>query len=258
MTIGCGSARDGTRRIGPAPCAPPFRRPAGSCAAAPMRPLALQRFIDRVGFFLNLAAITALLVGGVGIGNAVTGYVAGKTAAIATLEVSRRLDPPGPPPISSRSSCSPFSGIVLGLIVGGIAPALVAPLLKGLLPVSLRLGLYPAPLAIAGLCGFLTTLVFALWPLAAIGQVSPASLFRDRVAPAPRHFRPAGGGGKRGIGARPGGTHRLQRRRSQGRAVVCRGRARGLPVVPHCRSAGGRGGQGSASPCQPAITPRAQ
>src|SRR5947207_444718 len=48
----------------------------------------------------------------------------------------------------------------------------------------------PAPLAVAGLCGLLTMLVFALWPLAAIGQVSPASLFRDRVAPAPRGFAP--------------------------------------------------------------------
>src|ERR1700688_1905967 len=47
---------------------------------------ALQRFIDRIGFFLNLAGITALLVGGVGIGNAVAGYVASKTAAIATLK----------------------------------------------------------------------------------------------------------------------------------------------------------------------------
>src|SRR5260370_2906856 len=47
---------------------------------------AMERFIDRVGFFLNLAGITALLVGGVGIGNAVAGYVGSKTAAIATLK----------------------------------------------------------------------------------------------------------------------------------------------------------------------------
>ncbi|TMJ75395.1 MAG: ABC transporter permease, partial [Alphaproteobacteria bacterium] len=46
----------------------------------------LQRFIERVGFFLDLAGITALLVGGIGIGNAVAGYVASKTAAIATLK----------------------------------------------------------------------------------------------------------------------------------------------------------------------------
>ena len=46
----------------------------------------MQRLIERVGFFLNLVGITALLVGGVGIGNAVAGYVASKTEAIATLK----------------------------------------------------------------------------------------------------------------------------------------------------------------------------
>jgi putative ABC transport system permease protein len=151
---------------------------------------ALQRFIDRVGFFLNLAAITALLVGGVGIGNAVAGYVASKTAAIATLKclgASTRLVFAA---YFLQILMLALLGVASGLIVGGVAPAVAAPLLKGLLPVSLRLGLYPVPLAIAGLCGFLTTLVFALWPLAAIGQVSPASLFRDRVQPAPRYFAP--------------------------------------------------------------------
>ena len=46
----------------------------------------LQRLIDRVGLFLSLVGLTALLVGGVGIGNAVGNYIAGKTATIATLK----------------------------------------------------------------------------------------------------------------------------------------------------------------------------
>jgi putative ABC transport system permease protein len=151
---------------------------------------ALQRFIDRIGFFLNLAGITALLVGGVGIGNAVAGYVAGKTAAIATLKclgASTRLVFAA---YFLQILALALLGIALGLLLGGVAPALVAPLIKGLLPVSLRLGIYPAPLGVAGLSGLLTVLVFALWPLAAIGEVSPAALFRDRIAPASRQFAP--------------------------------------------------------------------
>ncbi len=151
---------------------------------------AMERFIDRVGFFLNLAGITALLVGGVGIGNAVAGYIASKTAAIATLKclgASTRLVFAA---YFLQILALALLGIAVGLLLGGVAPALVAPLLTGLLPVSLRFGIYPAPLAIAGLCGLLTMLVFALWPLAAIGQVSPAALFRDRVAPARRQFAP--------------------------------------------------------------------
>jgi putative ABC transport system permease protein len=150
----------------------------------------LQRFIDQVGFFLKLAGITALLVGGVGIGNAVAGYVASKTAAIATLKclgASTRLVFAA---YFAQILALALLGIAVGLVLGGVAPALIGPLLKGLLPASLRVGLYPVPLAIAGLCGVLTTLVFALWPLAAIGLVSPGALFRDRVAPASRHFAP--------------------------------------------------------------------
>src|SRR5205823_2549112 len=80
--------------------------------------------------------------------------------------------------------------IAAGLLLGGIAPAVVSPWLNGLLPVSLRLGVYPVPLAIAALCGLLTTLAFAIWPLAAIGRIRPGALFRDRVAPVPRGLAP--------------------------------------------------------------------
>jgi putative ABC transport system permease protein len=151
---------------------------------------ALQRLIDRLGFFLSLVGITALLVGGAGIGNAVAGYVASKTAAIATLKclgASTRLVFLA---YFVQIMVLALLGIAAGLLLGGVAPALAAPLVRGLLPVSLRLGLYPAPLAIAGLCGLLTTLVFALWPLAAIGQVRPGALFRDRIAPSPRRLAP--------------------------------------------------------------------
>ena len=45
-----------------------------------------ERLLDRVSVFLTLVGLTALLVGGVGIGNAVRGYLGGKTATIATLK----------------------------------------------------------------------------------------------------------------------------------------------------------------------------
>ena len=144
----------------------------------------LQRFIERIGFFLDLAGITALLVGGIGIGNAVAGYVASKTHAIATLKCLGA---------SSRLIFAAYLiqilalaliGIAGGLLLGGFVPAAIAPLVSGLLPIELRLGIYPLALAIAGMAGVLTVLVFALWPLAAIGRIPPAALFHDTVAPA--------------------------------------------------------------------------
>jgi putative ABC transport system permease protein len=151
----------------------------------------LRRLFDRIGFFLSLAGVTALLVGGVGIGNAVAGFVAGKTAAIATLKCLGASTRVVFAAYFLQVVALGLLGIAVGLVLGGVLPALVAPLLKGLLPVDLRLGLYPVKLAVAGLFGLLTVLVFSLWPLAAIGQVSPAALFRDRVAP--WTFRPRAG-----------------------------------------------------------------
>ncbi|HEV8032410.1 MAG TPA: FtsX-like permease family protein [Stellaceae bacterium] len=150
----------------------------------------LQRLIDRLGFFLNLVGISALLVGGVGIGNAVSGYIASKTAAIATLKclgASTRLVFSA---YLAQILTLALAGIAAGLVLGGLTPAALAPLVKPLLPVGLKLGLYPAPLAIAAACGLLTTLAFSLWPLAAIGRIPPAALFRDRIAPTHRRIPP--------------------------------------------------------------------
>jgi putative ABC transport system permease protein len=103
----------------------------------------LQRLIDRVGFFLDLVGVTALLVGGIGIGNAVAGYIASKTAAIATLKC---LGAPTRLIFAAyllQIMALALAGIAAGLLVGALAPAAIAPALTGLLPVSLRLGLYP-------------------------------------------------------------------------------------------------------------------
>ena len=162
---------------------------------------ALRRLLDRIGFFLSLAGVTALLVGGVGIGNAVAGFIASKTPAIATLKclgASTRLVFAA---YFFQVVALALVGIVAGMLLGGLLPTLLAPLVTDLLPVPLRFGIYPVQLAIAGLFGLLTTLVFSLWPLAAIGRVSPGALFRDRVAP--WAFSP------RARPARPGGPRRL-------------------------------------------------
>ena len=46
----------------------------------------LQGLLDQIAQFLSLVGLTALLVGGVGIGNAIRGHIAARTATIATLK----------------------------------------------------------------------------------------------------------------------------------------------------------------------------
>jgi putative ABC transport system permease protein len=146
----------------------------------------LQRFIDRVALFLGLVGVTALLVGGIGIGSAVTYFIAGKTATIATLKslgASTRLVFAV---YAAQIGVLTAGGIAAGLVLGALVPLAVAPFVGKFLSIPLRLGPHPTPLAIAAAEGGLAVLLFALLPLSGIGRVAPAALFRDIVAPAPR------------------------------------------------------------------------
>ena len=149
---------------------------------------ALQRTIDRLALYLSLVGLTALLIGGVGIGNAVGFYIAGKTAAIATLKclgASTRL-------VFAvyfvEIIALALFGVAAALALGVMVPVTVAPFLARLLPVDLRLGVYPGPLVLAASFGLLTTLLFALWPLAGVGGIPAAALFRDTVDRARRRM----------------------------------------------------------------------
>ena len=152
----------------------------------------LQRFIDRIGLFLSLVGITALLVGGIGIGSAVAVFIEGKTGTIATLKslgASTRLIFAT---YAAQIGILAAAGIALGLMLGAAMPLATAPFLARLLPVPLRLSIYPRPLAVAAAAGVLTVVLFSLLPLAAVGRVRPAELFRDRVVRArPALSRPA-------------------------------------------------------------------
>lgn len=144
----------------------------------------IQRFVDRVGLFLTLVGLTALLVGGVGVGNAVRAFLNQRTATIATLKC---LGAPSATIFAVyliQVGVLALGGIAIGLLIGGVGPAVVVPLLADRLPVEAQLGFYPAPLLLAVGFGFLTTLVFALWPLAKASSVPAATLFRDLLNPA--------------------------------------------------------------------------
>jgi putative ABC transport system permease protein len=140
----------------------------------------VQSFITRTSMFLVLVGLTSLLVGGVGVGNAASAYLAGKVPVIAILKslgAPARL-------IYAIYLLQLFLLAALA-IIGGIVLGAAAPLLLHefgpALPVELRLGLYPRPLLVAAGFGLLTALGFSLWPLARARRVQAASLFRNLV-----------------------------------------------------------------------------
>lgn len=138
----------------------------------------VSRFVERLSLFLTLVGLTALLVGGIGVGNAVSTYLGARTATIATLRCI------GAPASVIRAAyllligALAGGGIIIGLLLGAAAPFLVAWLVGPALPVPLALAIYAGPLALAALYGLLIALIFTFWPLGRAERTRPAVLFR--------------------------------------------------------------------------------
>lgn len=143
----------------------------------------IQRFVDRVTLFLTLTGLTALLVGGVGVGNAVRAFLDSRTGTIATLKCLGASSGLIFATYLIQVMALAAVGILIGLTLGGLAPLLAAPVLEAQLPVAARVGFYWQPMAIASIFGFLVTLIFALWPLAKAQSVPAATLFRNLLTP---------------------------------------------------------------------------
>jgi len=142
----------------------------------------ITRFVERVTLFMTLVGLTALLVGGVGIANAVRAYLDGKIPTIATFKCV------GAPArlvfltYLAQVMALAALGIAAGLVLGAALPLVAGPILAGYLNFDIAVGVYPGALAVAALFGVLTTLAFALWPLARAQGIPAAALFRDVVA----------------------------------------------------------------------------
>ncbi|HUC17194.1 MAG TPA: FtsX-like permease family protein [Acetobacteraceae bacterium] len=150
----------------------------------------LQRFLDRAGLFMTLVALTALLVGGIGV---VGGVGAWAEARLPTIAILRALG------ASSR-----LMGLVLGLQVLalsmiGIAVGVAAGAMLAIgvvfffgaeLPVPSRLGLCPGPLALGAAFGLATALLCMVWPIVRAARVSGAALFRAPLVPARARLSP--------------------------------------------------------------------
>ena len=165
----------------------------------------LGRLIDRMALFLSLVGLSALLVGGLGIGNAVESHIAGRTATIATL---RGLGAPSRLVFAvylSEIAAIAALAVTVGLVLGAILPIAAAPALAHLLPIAARPGIYPKPLALAALYGLITTLVFS-WAAARRHRTDPGGAALSRhgrgrpppnAAPCRRSHRVVGAGPRR-------------------------------------------------------------
>lgn len=143
----------------------------------------LMRLIQRVTLFLSFIGLTALLVGGVGVANAVRAWLDGKIATIATLKCVG-----APRALVFRVYllqvlALALLGIAAGLVVGAVLPLVTADLLAQVIPIRIAGGVFLEPLVVATLFGLLTALTFSVWAIARACDIPAGNLFRSLVAP---------------------------------------------------------------------------
>jgi putative ABC transport system permease protein len=149
----------------------------------------LERNVERFTQFLTIVGLTALLVGGVGVGNAVKSHLDRRRETIATMKAlgagGRRVFAI----YLTQVLLMALVGGILGVALGAVLPFAISWIFGAIIPLPLVPALHPGELLLALLYGLLTALVFALWPLGRAHDVPVAELFRDMVAPQPRRPR---------------------------------------------------------------------
>jgi len=137
--------------------------------------------IERFSQFLTLVGLTALLVGGVGVANAVASLVDRKRDDIATLKALGATGGMVFAATLTQVGLLAVVGTIIGLVIGSALPSAVVAAFGSAIPVPVATSVQPGELATAAAYGFLVALAFALWPLGRAHDVPVSALFRDTV-----------------------------------------------------------------------------
>lgn len=145
-------------------------------AAAP----SLTANITRFSQFLTLVGLTALIVGGVGVANAVRAYLDSKRSVIAIFKCLGAPASLVALVYLAQIALIAAAGILIGLVAGALMPMVAMRFLEGILPVPAEAALYPSALLLAAVFGLLTALAFAVLPLGHARAVPATALFREQ------------------------------------------------------------------------------
>ncbi|MFP5395170.1 MAG: ABC transporter permease [Alphaproteobacteria bacterium] len=150
-----------------------------------------ERFVARMGDFLILVGLAALVIAGIGIGGGVSSYLEARRGAVATLKVLGATSGDIARVYLLQIGAAALVGSIAGLAAGVLVTPLLAKALGQLLPVAGGFTLDPWALLRAALFGLLVATVFAAPPLLAARRFPAMALFRARVAPLSSQWRDA-------------------------------------------------------------------
>jgi putative ABC transport system permease protein len=145
-----------------------------------------DRFVGRMGEFLTLVGLAALVIAGIGIGGGVSSYLDARRQAIATLKVLGATSADIARIYALEIGAAALVGSLAGIAVGVAVTPLLANALDGLLPVGSGIVFAPGALATALAYGLLVALIFAAPPLVRARHFPAMALMRERVSPLTR------------------------------------------------------------------------
>jgi putative ABC transport system permease protein len=141
----------------------------------------LERSITRFTQFLTLVGLAALLVGGVGVANAVKSHIDRRRDVIASFKALGATGRDVFTIYLTQVLLLATIGSLIGVALGAALPFAITGLFGHLLPLPLVPALHAEELLLSLIYGLLIALAFGLWPLARVHDVPVAALFREAI-----------------------------------------------------------------------------
>lgn len=142
-----------------------------------------DRFIGRLGQFLSLIGLTALIIAGIGVSNGVASYLALRRGSLATFKVLGATSKDIERIYLLQIGAVAIFAVLFGLLVGAAVPPVIVALVGDALPVQPGFRLHPLPLATSAAYGVLIAFIFTVPPLARARTEPVAAIIRALVDP---------------------------------------------------------------------------
>ncbi|HET6765023.1 MAG TPA: ABC transporter permease, partial [Longimicrobiaceae bacterium] len=141
--------------------------------------------LERLGDYLGLVGVFALLLGGIGVASAMGAYMAQKRETVATLRCLGASSGQILAIYLLQAGAMGLAGSVLGAALGAAVQWVLPRLLADLLPVQVQAGVDTRAVLTGIGVGVWVALAFALLPLLATRRISPLEALRRRLDSAP-------------------------------------------------------------------------
>lgn len=139
------------------------------------------RFFERMGQFLALIGLAALVIAGIGVSNGVASYLGQKRGGIATFKILGATSADISRIYLLQIAAASALAVGAGLVIGAVLPIAFVALAGDLLPVVPGFAVYPLPLLTSAAYGLLIAFAFAMPPLARARTHPAAAQLRSGV-----------------------------------------------------------------------------